>query len=86
MSDAYQQAIAAMGRDVYDRMLTALEQGRWPDGQALTEAQRQHCMQAVIAWGEYHLSPDERVGFIDKGAKASAAGDEQPLRWGVSEE
>jgi uncharacterized protein YeaC (DUF1315 family) len=48
----------------------------------LTEEQRQHAMQAVITWGEIHLPPNERVGFIDKGAKAGDSRDDpQPLAW-----
>jgi hypothetical protein len=39
-------------------------------------------MQAVIAWGEQHLPPEQRVGFIDKGHKAGDSCDEpQPLNW-----
>jgi hypothetical protein len=39
-------------------------------------------MQAVITWGELHLAPEERVGFIDKGSKEKAARDDPtPLNW-----
>ena len=49
---------------------------------SLSEEQRQHAMQAVIAWGEMHLPVEQRVGFIDKGAKAGEACDEPtPLAW-----
>jgi uncharacterized protein YeaC (DUF1315 family) len=71
-----------MGRDLYDRLLQALETGRWPDGRSVTAEQREHAMQAVIAWGEQHLPPEERVGFIDKGHKAGdECDDPQPLNW-----
>jgi uncharacterized protein YeaC (DUF1315 family) len=71
-----------MDRQVYDQLVTSLSTGRWPDGRALTEEQRQHAMQAVITWGEIHLPPSERVGFIDKGAKAGDSRDDpQPLAW-----
>jgi len=82
LSDPYVETIKGMGRDVYDRMLTALSTGRWPDGRPVTEEQRQHCMGAVIAWGEMNLPPEERVGYIDKGHKEGDQCDEpQPLRW-----
>lgn len=83
MSDAYRDAIDGMGRDVYDRLVTALELGRWPDGKPVTPEQREHAMQAVIAWGEAHLPATERVGFIDRGHKAAAASRDaaQPLNW-----
>lgn len=82
MADPYVDTIKGMGRDVYDRMLTALATGRWPDGREVTAAQREHCMQAVIAWGEINLPPEQRVGFIDKGHKDGDACDEPaPLKW-----
>lgn len=80
--DPYRQAIAGMTRAVYDRMVTALAEGRWADGRPLTEVQRQHTMAAVIAWGELNLPSEERVGYIDKGSKAgSTCDDPAPLRW-----
>ena len=71
-----------MDRQIYEQLLESLSTGRWPDGRALTETQRQHAMRAVITWGEIHLSPEERVGFIDKGAKAGdVCDDPEPLTW-----
>ena len=78
MSDAYQDTIKGMGRDVYDRMLAALETGKWPDGRTLSAEQREHTMQAVIAWGELHLPPTERIGYIDKGHKDGDMCDDEP--------
>ena len=78
--DPYLDTIRAMDRSVYDRLLTALSTGRWPDGRTLTAEQREHSMQAVIAWGEMHLPPEERIGFIDKGHKAGdSCDDPQPV-------
>jgi hypothetical protein len=39
-------------------------------------------MDAVLLWGELHLPPEERVGFIDKGKKAGDTCDDPvPLKW-----
>ena len=82
MSDPYLETVRAMGRDVYDRMLQALETGRWPDGRAVSVEQREHTMRAVIAWGKMYLPPEERIGFIDQGHKAGDSCDEPaPLKW-----
>ena len=82
MADDYRQSVQQMDRQVYDQLVTSLSTGRWPDGRALTEEQRQRAMQAVITRGEIRLPPDERVGFIDKGAKAGdSCDDPQPLAW-----
>ncbi len=82
MSDKYRESVQQMDRQVYEQLLESLSTGRWPDGRALTETQRQHAMRAVITWGEIHLSPEERIGFIDKGAKAGdVCDDPEPLTW-----
>lgn len=82
MQGSYLQSIERRDRGVYDQLLESLATGRWSDGRALTETQRKDAMRAVIAWGELHLPPKERVGFIDKGAKAGdICDDPQPLNW-----
>jgi uncharacterized protein YeaC (DUF1315 family) len=85
--DDYEALIDSLTPELYERLKTAVETGRWPDGRPLSEAQRSHSMSAVIAWGERHLPPEERIGFIDRGRKggpgslARTGSSEQPLRW-----
>ena len=87
MSDPYIETIKGMGREVYDSMLNALQTGRWPDGRLITSEQREHCMQAVISWGELNLPRDQRIGYIDKAHKASDSHDDaQPIKWRQNEE
>lgn len=82
MSEVYRQSVRQMDRKTYDRLVDALAIGRWPDGRTLSNEQRQSAMQAVITWGELHLAPEERVGFIDKGSKAHEVRDDPtPLNW-----
>jgi uncharacterized protein len=72
----YRKTIEDMPLETYERLRTALELGKWPDGKVLTPQQKEHAMQAVIAWGRMHLEEGEQVGFIDKGAKAGDVCDE----------
>lgn len=82
MSNAYEEAIKAMPKELYQRMVDALSTGLWPDGRALTKTQREETMEAVLLWGKLYLPAEERVGFIDKGAKAGDACDDPvPLKW-----
>ena len=82
MSEVYRQSVRQMDRKTYDRLVDALAIGRWPDGRTLSNEQRQSAMQVVITWGELHLAPEERVGFIDKGSKANEVRDDPtPLNW-----
>ncbi|GAB3307241.1 YeaC family protein [Haliea atlantica] len=80
----YQDAIDQMPPEIYERLRQAVELGRWPDGSPVSPEQRDHALQAVIAWGEKHLPPEQRVGYIDKGHKAGEVCDdpaEVPLAW-----
>ena len=82
MTDPYLETVRAMGPELYERMVQALATGLWPDGTSFTAAQREHTMQAVIAWGELNLPPEERIGYIDKGRKADSSCDApQPMTW-----
>jgi uncharacterized protein len=64
----YLQLIDAMSPDLYQSLLRAIALGKWPDGRFLTAEQREHAMQAVIAWGERHLAEQDRVGYLEKKA------------------
>jgi uncharacterized protein YeaC (DUF1315 family) len=80
----YQQLIASMTPDIYQRLLRAVESGKWPDGKKLTVAQRASAMQAIIAWGEQHLSVTERVGYVEKKKPQDESCEhspDMPLRW-----
>ena len=80
----YRQMIETMTPEIYQRLKTAVELGKWPDGRRLTAAQREQSLQAIIAWGEQHLPPGERVGFIDRGHKEGDICDDpapEPISW-----
>lgn len=76
--------IDSMSPEIYQSLKRSVELGKWPDGKPLTPEQRQHAMQAIIAWGEKHLPQEQRVGYIDKGHKAGDSCDdplETTLNW-----
>ncbi|MDP5291506.1 DUF1315 family protein [Oceanimonas sp. CHS3-5] len=65
---SFQQAIAAMPKEVYERLKTAVELGKWPDGSALTQEQKENSMQAVLAWQAMHNDNPEHMS-IGKGGE-----------------
>ena len=79
----YQQLVDQLTPELVERFRTALELGRWPDGRPVTDEQKAHCMQAVIAYEARHRPEEERVGYIDHGRKAGQHCDDepQPLNW-----
>ncbi|WP_117234480.1 YeaC family protein [Vibrio maerlii] len=48
------QLLAAMTPEVYERLLNAVETGKWPEGTALSQEQRDSCMQAVMLYQSKH--------------------------------
>lgn len=64
-----EQMLAVLNPEIVERLKTAVEIGKWPNGIALTQEQRQICMQAVYAWEMKNLPENERSGYIDRGNK-----------------
>ncbi|PVZ84998.1 DUF1315 domain-containing protein [Serratia sp. S1B] len=46
--------IACMTPEIYQRLLQAVELGKWPDGVALTAEQKENSLQAVMLWQSMH--------------------------------
>ncbi len=42
--------MATLTPEIYQRLLTAVELGKWPDGNRLTEEQKEHCLHIVMLW------------------------------------
>ena len=64
-----EQMLSMLDDNIVERLKTAVEIGKWPNGVALTAEQRQTCMQAVIAWEHQHVDPTQRTGYISKPQK-----------------
>lgn len=80
----YQQTIETLSPEIYQRLVRAIETGKWPDGKVVTAEQRASAMQAIIAWGERYLPEQERVGYVEKKQQDSEPCDtplETPLKW-----
>lgn len=45
-----ERIIDGMMPEVYQRLATAVELGKWPDGVALTDEQKENCLQLVMLW------------------------------------
>ena len=65
----YLKVLEHLNPTIYEQLKQSLEVGKWPDGELLTERQKEIVMQALIGWGEIHLPAEQRIGYIDKGKK-----------------
>ena len=53
--------IASLDESTYLRLKQAVETGKWQDGTALTEEQKQNSLQIVIAWQAKHLQQTQHM-------------------------
>jgi len=84
----FEQLIDSVTPDIYERLKTGLELGKWADGNKLTPEQKEHTMQVIIGYELKHLPPEERTGYVPPKPKKAEPCDkddkpdvEMPLKW-----
>lgn len=85
----YRKMVSSLTPEIYENLKRAVELGKWPNGERLTPEQREHCLQAVIAYDALHKGEQERVGFIHTEKHDHCGGDgdttgpdePKPLKW-----
>ncbi len=87
------QLIDSITPEIYENLKRSIELGKWPDGRGLSQEQKEHSMQAIIAYEEKHKTPEERTGYVPPKPKKAEPCDkdgkdevvmpnaEQPLKW-----
>ncbi|RLV59641.1 DUF1315 family protein [Parashewanella curva] len=56
-----------MPEEVYQRMRSAMELGKWENGVALTEEQREHALQVVMLYQARHLEQTDHFTIGSEG-------------------
>ena len=79
------QLLDSITPEIYESLKRAIEVGKWPDGRALYDGQKELCIQAVIAYDE-RKPADQRTGYVPPKSTAcepaAASTEEQkPIRW-----
>lgn len=68
----YNQLIAQLTPEVYLRLKTAIETGKWPDGRVLSQDQKASCLEAVLRYQTMKLDATKHSGYMsDKCANTS---------------
>ncbi|MFT7454591.1 MAG: hypothetical protein ACI9MN_001308 [Saprospiraceae bacterium] len=68
----YNQLIAQLTPEVYLRLKTAIEIGKWPDGRVLSKDQKASCMEAVLRYQTMKLDAEQHSGFMPDQCASSA--------------
>lgn len=61
------QLVQSLTYPQYENLRTALELGKWPDGNRLSEEQRENTMQLVIAYQSHVLKSEEHMAVGGNG-------------------
>ncbi len=84
----FDEILNAITPEVYENLKRAVELGKWPDGRVLSQDQKEHCMQAVIAYELTNLPAEERTGYVPPKPHSHCGGDgevaeaeDKPLKW-----
>lgn len=71
----FEALLAGMTPQIHEALKLAVELGKWPNGDRLTQEQVDLCLQAVIAWDLRNLPETERVAYIDRSRLRKTRGD-----------
>ncbi|OSN06855.1 YeaC family protein [Lonsdalea iberica] len=62
-----EDVLKAMTPEIYQRLVTAVELGKWPDGVALTLEQKDSAMQMVLLWQSRHNVEADHMSVNQQG-------------------
>lgn len=55
--------LANLTPEIYQRLKSAVELGKWPDGVSLTGQQKDNCLQIVMLWQARHNHQPEHMSI-----------------------
>ena len=73
MSEYFTKQAQSLDEQAYQALKGALELGKWPNGERLSAAQKELCMETIISYEARHLPEDQRTGYIPPGCKSQQA-------------
>ncbi|WP_458525473.1 YeaC family protein [Onishia taeanensis] len=87
----FDKMVQQMTPAIYESLKQAVSLRKWPDGRVLSAEQVELCLEAVIKYeAEHGVSPEQRVGYLDRASCGSdgedSGGDsgstgEESLKW-----
>ncbi|MEF3091455.1 YeaC family protein [Raoultella sp. WB_B2P2-3] len=81
-----EQIIDSMTPEVYQRLATAVELGKWPDGVALTPEQKENSLQLVMLWQARHNVQAQHMTIDTNGQMVMKSKQELKVEFGISPE
>jgi uncharacterized protein len=80
----FEQVINSMTPDIYQRLVTAVELGKWPDGVALTPEQKENSLQLVMLWQARHNTDAQHMTIDTQGQMVMKSKQELKEDFGIA--
>jgi len=80
------EMLAAMTPEIYQRLATAVELGKWPDGVALTPEQKENSLQLVMLWQSRHNTEAQHMTINTEGQMVMKSKQQLKAEWGIGAE
>ena len=78
------QQLIPQERKNYESLSTAVELGKWPDGVALTEEQKENCLQLVMLWQARHNTEAQHMTIDTNGQMVMKSKQQLKEDFGIS--
>lgn len=80
------EMIASMTPEVYQRLVTVVEIGKWPDGVALTPEQKENSLQLVLLWQARHNENPQHMSVAKGGEIVMKSKKQLKEEFGISDD
>lgn len=79
------ELISSMTPEVYQRLSTAVELGKWPDGVALTPEQKENSLQLVMLWQARHNTDAQHMTIDTQGQMVMKSKQQLKEEFGIAQ-
>ncbi|MBK4783234.1 MAG: DUF1315 family protein [Pantoea sp. Pent] len=83
MKQELEAMLAAMTPEVCERLASAVETGKWPDGVTLTQDQKDNCLQLVMLWQARHNDEPQHMTIGKGGEMVMKSKKQLKEEWGI---
>lgn len=80
------EIVNSMTPEVYQRLSTAVELGKWPDGVALTPQQKDNSLQLVMLWQARHNTDAQHMTIDTNGQMVMKSKQQLKIDFGITPE
>lgn len=78
--------IAGMTPEIYQRLVSAVETGKWADGVALTSEQKENSLQLVLLWQAKHNDNPQHMSVAKGGEMVMKTKKQLKEAFGISDD